>query len=242
MIVTCPECGTRYMIDPRALGVTGRSVRCTSCAHVWMQLPPEDAPHRVDLPPPGATRPQPARIPAPPRSLPLPPPAAAAVATMPEEIPRYPSERADEDVVRGGNRPLLVATILVLVLAMLWFGRDTIVDRVPSLDAAYAALGIAAGDLSNDLEFRAITSNRRQENGRATLVIEGEVANVSAGARHVPPLRITLEDSGKHPIKSWTVMATRDRLMPGESVAFRSSIADPGAGTVGASVTFDDAN
>jgi predicted Zn finger-like uncharacterized protein len=49
MIVTCPVCSTRYLVDPRALGSAGRLVRCASCSHTWQQAPPEDAPRRIDL-------------------------------------------------------------------------------------------------------------------------------------------------------------------------------------------------
>ncbi len=111
--------------------------------------------------------------------------------------------------------------------------------NVPALQGVYAAFGVAAGDLTTDLEIRDVTSNRHQENGHATLVIEGEVANFSRGSRRVPPVRITLQDASRHAIRSWIVVATRDPLMPGESVPFHSAVADPGAAT-GASVSFDD--
>jgi predicted Zn finger-like uncharacterized protein len=251
MIVTCPACNTRYLIDPRALGVTGRSVRCTQCDHVWMQLPPEDAPRRVDLPAPGAAvRPQPARLAPPSRGLPPPPPAELPPLADPPPLPPRPprdavpsaSTAAAADVARGSNRPLVIALVAVVVLGALWYGRFYIVGRVPALEPVYAlfGIGIAAGDPRSDLEFRGVTSNRRQDNGRATLEIAGEVANVSQAARRVPPLRITLEDAGKHAIESWTVVATGDPLPPGESVPFHSSVADPGANTVGASVAFDN--
>ncbi len=39
MIVRCSACTTRYRIDPAALGVAGRKLRCTRCGHVWLELP-----------------------------------------------------------------------------------------------------------------------------------------------------------------------------------------------------------
>src|SRR5271166_4304795 len=49
MIVTCPACATRYLVDPRALGSAGRTVRCANCAQTWHQTPPEDLPLTVAL-------------------------------------------------------------------------------------------------------------------------------------------------------------------------------------------------
>jgi predicted Zn finger-like uncharacterized protein len=229
MIVTCPACATRYLVDPRALGVTGRSVRCMQCRHVWPQSPPEDAPRRVDLPAPGAGLP--------PRALPAP----AATVAAPAMAASSPDDFADRDppVARGGSS-LLVLLLVILVFGGLWWGRDTVVQYFPALGGVYAALGLAkGGDPRDDLEFRRVTSDRQQENGRATLVIHGEVANLSTSERRVPPLRITLQDGARRAIKSWTIVATSDRLRPGATVAFRTSIADPGDQTVGASVSFE---
>jgi predicted Zn finger-like uncharacterized protein len=145
MIVTCPACATRYLIDPRAVGVAGRSVRCTQCDHVWTQLPPEDAPRRVDLPPPGTAGPPAARLAPPPRGL---PPAPAI-----REETAVNAVVAAGDVVRGGNRPLVIVLLAALVLGALWYGRDFIVERVPALESVYAAFGVAAADLRGDKEI-----------------------------------------------------------------------------------------
>lgn len=37
MIITCPECTTRFMIADQALGDNGRTVRCSKCSHTWFQ-------------------------------------------------------------------------------------------------------------------------------------------------------------------------------------------------------------
>jgi predicted Zn finger-like uncharacterized protein len=37
MILTCPECATRYEIDGANFPPEGRKVRCKKCGHVWHQ-------------------------------------------------------------------------------------------------------------------------------------------------------------------------------------------------------------
>jgi predicted Zn finger-like uncharacterized protein len=57
LIVTCPECRTRYRVDAKALTRPGgRTVRCAACGHSW-HLPPaaldpgRGEPAKADLPP-----------------------------------------------------------------------------------------------------------------------------------------------------------------------------------------------
>ena len=39
MIATCPECRKRYRLPDDAVPLEGRSVRCTTCGHGWIQMP-----------------------------------------------------------------------------------------------------------------------------------------------------------------------------------------------------------
>lgn len=43
MILTCPECSTKYVVKDGAIPPQGRQVRCASCKHSWHQ-DPDDAP------------------------------------------------------------------------------------------------------------------------------------------------------------------------------------------------------
>lgn len=41
MILTCPECKSRYVVNPNALMPNGRTVRCAKCSHNWFEDKPK---------------------------------------------------------------------------------------------------------------------------------------------------------------------------------------------------------
>jgi predicted Zn finger-like uncharacterized protein len=43
MILTCPSCGTQYVVKDGAIPTGGRQVRCANCKHSWHQDPEEGA-------------------------------------------------------------------------------------------------------------------------------------------------------------------------------------------------------
>jgi predicted Zn finger-like uncharacterized protein len=49
MILTCPNCGTQYVVKDGAIPPQGRQVRCASCRHSWHQ--DADEPSELQLPP-----------------------------------------------------------------------------------------------------------------------------------------------------------------------------------------------
>ncbi|MFC7536258.1 zinc-ribbon domain-containing protein [Sphingomonas sp. GCM10030256] len=59
MILTCPACGTRYVVKDGAIPDGGRQVRCASCKHSWHQDPdggggqPRDTLEEMPAPAPG---------------------------------------------------------------------------------------------------------------------------------------------------------------------------------------------
>ena len=48
MILTCPSCGTQYVVKDGAIPPGGRQVRCASCKHSWHQDPEEVAETEVE--------------------------------------------------------------------------------------------------------------------------------------------------------------------------------------------------
>ena len=49
MRVTCPECESKFKVPDKALGTTGRKLRCGSCSHQWMQAPPPPKPAKAPV-------------------------------------------------------------------------------------------------------------------------------------------------------------------------------------------------
>jgi predicted Zn finger-like uncharacterized protein len=211
MIVTCPECSTRYLVDPRNLGATGKMVRCASCAHTWYQTPPDDAPQRVDVPPLELAE-------------------AAAVGSNTGlraegrvQLPALSTPRRGSSVLGWLAYTLLM---LVVIAAGAYLTRTQLVSRWPELAQYYEMLGVPVeNSQAGSFDFHNVTTTRDTENGLPALIIQGEVVNVSNVAKQVPKLKVTLLDNAKHELQSWSFTVSDDRMLPGASVAFRTSIA-----------------
>jgi predicted Zn finger-like uncharacterized protein len=113
MIVSCPACSTRYLVEPAALGSKGRLVRCAKCEQSWHQDPPSDMPHEVDLSAPPVDN---LRL--------LGQPAAGMRAS------------------RGVGLPLLILVLLGLGIGGGYFFRERIIVEWPKTAQLYELLGL----------------------------------------------------------------------------------------------------
>ena len=76
------------------------------------------------------------------------------------------------------------------------------------------------------------------ENGVPILSIDGEVVNTTTVTREVPKLRVALQDGTDHEIQHWIVSVTDQRLLPGASVAFHTSMSQPPEAATSAIISF----
>lgn len=107
MIITCPSCSARYVVDPLKIGAQGRTVKCAKCANAWAQPAPTPEEMAGADTQPAATRPaatDPAPAPAVPPSDPPDetpdeePDARDVAAALGERIGREPAEPDDDFV------------------------------------------------------------------------------------------------------------------------------------------------
>jgi hypothetical protein len=201
-------------------------VRCASCAHTWHQAPPEDAPHRVDVVP-----------------LELPP--AVAVESDRElraggrvQLPAVPTPRRSSSALGWVAYAVLM---VVLIVGGAYITRAKLVSRWPELARYYEMLGVPTEAMqANSFEVHNLTTTRDTENGLPALIIQGEVINISKVAKQVPKLKVTLLDNGERELQSWSFTVSDDRMLPGASVPFRTSIAQHNEEATKALVTVAD--
>ncbi len=212
MILTCPQCSTRYHVDPTSVGAGGRTVRCANCGHRWLAKPAADAPKVIEL--------NPANAPETPRMWPVAPPDKARA---------------------GGSASLvgwLVGVLIVLIVASAVIGRNEIVAGFPASATIYQKLGLPI-DLQLGLQFEGVTSKRLEEGGVAVLVVEGAIVNVTDQSRPVPPIRVTLLDSGGRRLQQELFKARDTKLEAGAKTSFTGRLVNPAEQARNFSVTFE---
>lgn len=220
MIVTCTSCSKRYLVDTRALGVAGRNVRCAHCGHTWFQMPPADAPQNFEL------------------SLDAAPEPAAAVESERRER-RVQLPAVSRSRMRGQAVGWSIAAIVVVALVWgLIAARADIIKFWPPAGRLYAMVGYGPTVAGTGLELRKVTPSRGMENGVPVLAIDGEVVNVSPMTRDVPKLKVALRDGNDKELQAWTISVTDQRLLPGASVPFHTTITQPAEAATGVVVSF----
>jgi predicted Zn finger-like uncharacterized protein len=211
MILTCPQCSTRYHVDPTSLGTSGRTVRCAGCGHRWLGKPPADTPKVIEV---------------------NPAPALAVPRMWPVTAPDKPRPAGSGSLVGW-----LVGVLILLVVASAVIGRNQIVAGFPASASIYQKLGLPVA-LELGLRFEGVTSKRVQEGGVAVLVVEGEVVNVSDRNRPVPPIVLSLLDGGARRLQQERFRAEAAELEPGAKTSFSGRLVNPAEQARTFSVTF----
>ena len=211
MILTCPQCSTRYHVDPAALGACGRTVRCAGCGQRWSAKPPADTPQTVEFGPPD-----------------------------PRAAPRMPITTAEPSRRRSSTSLIgwLSAALVALLLASAVMGRNEIVAGFPASAPIYQALGLPV-TVELGLQFEDIKSTRLEEGGISVLVVEGAIVNTTSSDRPVPPIRITLLDKGGRQLQEELFQAKEQHLEPGSKTSFSGRVVNPADQARNFNVTFE---
>ncbi|MBV8936180.1 MAG: zinc-ribbon domain-containing protein [Alphaproteobacteria bacterium] len=228
MILSCPVCRTRYLVDEGSLhGQSGRTVRCSNCGHTWhRRVPPELAANEEVGNSKGRIEP----------ALELPPRPAAALEGQPR--PRPVPDSLGRSAYRnrwGAVRWLVLAALLTLaVLAGVVVARGAIVALWPPAARLYSLAGLSAEPAVTGLKIENLVPLRTPEG----LTIEGDIANNGRMTQDLPRLRVALRDSAEKEVQFKIVDPPQPRLAPGAVVHFKTPFDHPEEAAKGVVVTF----
>ncbi|WP_439815782.1 DUF3426 domain-containing protein [Zavarzinia sp. CC-PAN008] len=203
MILSCPACGARYLVDASALGPAGRTVRCARCQFQWRQDPPQDMPRRLDPVEP-------------------PPPPVSGPRVPPPNLPGFP---------RPPRRNLEwlgwvgLAGVVAGVIGAGFVYRSEVVAAWPPAGQLYEMLGLVEPGAT--LDFADIRFERDQTAGRNVLMVKGRVLNHSPAEAGVPGIVVSLVDATGRQLLSETVQAKDARLAPDAATTFESVLSNP---------------
>lgn len=232
MILTCPDCATRYFVDDRRLGPIGRTVRCASCGASWRARLEDEPPldlHAASEAGAAAA----ARLEEPLSFKPLDPTDVPA-----PELPK--AFRAKQEQKRRARQMAATGAVwaglalgFTTLMFCAWVFRVDVVRVFPRVAAAYALVRVNA----TGLQFEGVDAEPAADDAGAVLV-QGRLRNVVSQRAAVPLIRITLLDKKGIRMKQRVIELDQAWIAPGATLPFKTKLSDPRVAAADVDVSF----
>ncbi len=214
MIIACPACAAQYELPDDAIGERGRRVKCTSCAHTWLQ-PPAGA-DKVEF-----IQEQIAE------NFSAPSPAPARV-----EVPVV-HDRTWQPVAAAAAT--LFVVLCLVVLAFLVPTRRGMTAGWPPMALFYQTLGMAVPVPGADMALEDVTS--KMEEG--ILLVKGKIKNKAKDEGLLGGLVIAVNGTAGQ-LKEWPIDLHNKPLQSDEEISFEYKLQDVPKGAENVTVRFAD--
>lgn len=222
MQIVCPNCSARYVVDPAAIGPTGRTVQCFRCGHRWMAHIEAYSPESVLI----DTRPVPDFVIRPqthdePRSLP---------AVLPE---------------RGMPTWLKLALGLLILVGLIGGSGYALRDQLPGWFPGTASRPPAAPQASPTTKPPPTAPAKPPSSAIPALMLEkvtieavpgargiiasGDIINTSTADVTPRRIRFSFKDKDRQPLGERVYELKPDRIAPFGRQPFRQQVDDPPA-------------
>lgn len=214
MILSCPNCATKYTLNESQLGVRGRTVRCAACKTTWHAERPEKP---IDLSFSDVKKSEKETVEdlhtVKAKKLPL------KYRAILEDKKRMKALAA-QGMVWGG-----MAAAFALILALGFFLRVDIVRAFPRIAGAYAMVGMKVN--GTHLVFGDKTADAGFKGGRFVVTVKAQVKNTSDKPVPVPPVRVKLLDGTLQEFNSVLMPSNGLIVAPHATRTLVFDVADP---------------
>ncbi len=228
MILTCPNCATRYSTTAEAIGSNGRTVRCSTCETTWF-------------------------VTAEPDILDLQQQEHEEQKIIDTPVDAFEDREDDNRQFGHGSDPALGAHVQIRDMAdqrrrnrslmgvsFVWFvtisllaavvfyafnNRQSIVENYPGMATIYKMFGLEVNELG--LVFDDATIRRLPIDGVETLVINGHIINITEEKRAIPMLELSIENNAEEILASWVIEPPQAELAAKERIAYSSEYQNP---------------
>ena len=210
MIISCPACAAQYELPDDAIGDKGRRVKCTSCAHTWLQ------------PPAGADK------------------IEFIQEQIAENFDSKPATSTQVPIVRSGRWGGVAATaaglaviLLLCSLAFLIPTRRGMTAGWPPMALFYQTMGLSVPAPGAQMVFQDVTS--KMEDG--TLSVKGKVKNPTKTEQILGGLNISVSGPTGQ-LKDWLIELHNKPLQAEEEISFEYKLPDVPKGAENVTVRF----
>lgn len=223
MILTCPECATRYFVPDESVGPAGRTVRCANCGASWRA----EAEAPLDLTPEAAAADPPAPEPAA-----SPPGDPARVIRQ-----RITAKREAKKAVTAGAVWAAAGLAAIALLTLLIIGRNAVARAWPASASAYAAVGLPVNIVGLAIEDQ--KAEKGYEDGRPAMLVTGTLHNLTKRTVRSPPLRLDLLNAEEDVVAVKIARPAQGEIPAGERRYFAVKVQDPPESVAHVDITFE---
>ncbi len=204
MIITCPNCRTKYSINKTILGVNGKKVKCFDCGHEWNQKL-DTTKKKLET------------------KLSKEKPILSNVHKEETDVKRLFSSETPKKSYK-----FLYLIISVILILFIYLNKKYLNYEIKDYFFKFYKPEFLINKNNKD-SFDLIFNQVEKEvsvlnNNEKVIKIYGKISNTSNTENHkIPKLQATLLDSENNIITSWFFYAEKEDLGPQESINFNTS-------------------
>lgn len=221
MILTCPDCATRYFVPDEKVGASGRAVKCSSCGNRWTAYGDPALELFADSEEGALAR----------EESDVETPEPAAISELPgEELPKVFRQRADterrvREAATAGVVWAIMSVALVAVIGAAALFRVDVVRLWPASASAYAFARMPVNSVGLTIEN--VRAEAALQDSHAALAVSGVLRNVEDHPVTAPALRIALRNKAGKVVLTQIANPADPTIPPGETRHFAVALLDP---------------